>query len=397
MNIGRGFRSFNLTSRVFYTPVRSVKAAFPMGPRIPPKPYIHPLTIRRKLNADPETVLKILEIDVNEELSNDEQIRVGSRGSLSINREVRKGCPVGIWYNFETDESGDMFELVKIKKNLKTHEMLKYAVENILPSLEGDPRKTVCGRDITEDEKDREDKRNRIIGISRRIMSELLPIDGTIAEDYLRQHRRIGLTQINDETLKFHPNLVTKATSGEFLYNLPGLVAIASHPSSDRSNMQVTYLDPATGKKHPGVALAKRTFGSFSDTDGHHYCEISRTLGYEYTFIAEGVETALSVNEAFQEEHVIATLGKNNFIRIDPRVLNEKVVLVFDNDGKDIWDDKILLRATERLIVEGKEVYIVFPPAIEGLDKTDMNDFLVHLGVEGVHKVIMNNMKKVKL
>jgi len=377
-----------------------VKKAFPSGPRAVSKPFIHPQTIKRHLNANPETVLKILEIDVNENLSSDEQIRVGSRGSLCINRETTKGCPKGVWFNFETDESGDMFQLVKIKKNLSDQEMIAFAAEQILPYIDKTDVKT---GDVSKENKQISENsgvKNRHDGIQNylhQITSELLPIDGTIAEDYLKDHRKIQMTEKNPDTLKFHPNLNTRSSTGEFLHNIPGLVVLASHPQSKKNNIQMTYLDPTTGKKHPGVALSRRIIGSFSDPAGYHYCEISKTLGRDFTFVAEGVETALSIYEAFQSDHVIATLGKHNFARIDPNVMNDKVVLVFDNDGNNVWEDKILLKATKRLMIEGKHVFIVFPPAIEGLEKTDMNDFMIALGVNGVYEVITNNLKKVHL
>ena len=90
-------------------------------------------------------------------------------------------------------------------------------------------------------------------------------------------------------------------------------------------------------------------------------------------------------------------LGKHNFNRIDPDVVNKKVVIVFDNDGKELNNDKIFLKASSRLIGFGKEVYIVMPSLLGGMDKTDMNDVLIRHGVEGVEKVVRYSMKKVSL
>jgi len=397
---------------LFSTSIRSVrsnahpvKKAFPNGPLIPQKHFIHPLTIRRRLNSDPETVLKILNIDINEKLSGEDQIRVGSKGSLCINREDKEGCPRGVWFNFETEESGDMLDLVKNKKNLSQQEIINYASEKIIPYLiyypDNQDIKVSDSSGRSTDNKDHisgyQMRKSRIVEYIDRIISELLPLEGTIAENYLKDQRKINLTKMNTDTIKFHPSLSCRTANGEYIDNIPGLVAIASHPSSETVNIQMTYLDPLTGRKHPEAALPRRILGSFSDPEGHHHCEISNTLGRDFTFVTEGVETALSVYEAFQDDHVIATLGKHNFARIDPEVINEKVVLVFDNDGKDVWRDKVLLNATKRLIVEGKDVYAVIPPAIEELGKSDMNDVLTRLGVDAVYAVIIQNLKKVEL
>jgi len=374
------------------------KYTYPSGPRtVKKKPYIHQTTIRRKMNEEPDTILKILELELNDNLSSSEQARIGSKGSLCINREQFNSIPKGIWYNFETDGRGDMFDLVKIIKNLSHQEMIDFSIEKILPSLESIGDGTEKSIQVEDEELSSElvEKQKQRDSYSRRIVSELLPIAGTIAEDYLKDHRNISL--ISSKSLKYHPCLSTKARLGGYLNNIPGLVSIASHPRSDKVNFQVTYLDPSTNNKHPDVAISKQTFGSFTDRFGYHYCEISENVCEKVTFLAEGVETALSVHQVFQDNHVIATLGKMNFARIDPEICNKKVVLVFDNDGNDIWEDRLFMKAAKRLIDMEKDVYIVFPPIIEGLDKTDMNDFLVHLGDEGVYKVILNNMKKVKL
>lgn len=396
MNLGKSVAAVSscfLHRQLFLTSKRSFKKIYPSGPNIAPKEYnIHDLSIRRKLNDDPETVLNILKMEPNELLSTSEQLRIGARGSLSITRVKTSNCAKGFWYNFETDEKGDMFELVKVAKKLSDEEMVVFAVKNILPFL----KPASFESDESPEPKDYVvPSKESTEAYSKRILSELVPLEGSLAEEYLKYHRNIEL--ISSKNLKFHPNLSCRSSFGGYLSHVPGLVSIASHPRSQDCNLQMTYLDPNTGQKHQHVAISKQTFGSFHDPLGFHSCEICENVGNKVTFVAEGVETALSVHQAFPEDHLIATLGKHNFTRIDPETLNQKVVLVFDNDGIDIGDDKVFNKAARRLAGAGKDVYIVFPPIIDGLDKTDMNDVLVHLGEEAVNKVVKENMKKVKL
>jgi hypothetical protein len=52
--------------------------------------------------------------------------------------------------------------------------------------------------------------------------------------------------------------------------------------------MQVTYLDPDTGRKHPRVSLPRRTFGKFAaDPAGqfHHVCLLNHSPGCDTTFV----------------------------------------------------------------------------------------------------------------
>eukprot|EP00092_Neocalanus_flemingeri_P034543 GFUD01037566.1.p1 GENE.GFUD01037566.1~~GFUD01037566.1.p1 ORF type:complete len:399 (+),score=89.26 GFUD01037566.1:60-1256(+) len=362
-------------------------------PSLTPKPHINNLSdylsYRRRLNEDPETILKILKYQANEVLTTSGQLRIGSKGSLCINRENTDTCRKGIWYNFETDETGDMFDLVKAAQNLSDQEMIEFVVKDILPSLKVN---TVNSDSSSEFRTEAALPKASTENYTRQLFSELLPLEGSIAEDYLQMHRKVQL--ISSKNLKFHPNVSSKASFGGYLKNLPALVSIASHPRSETVNLQITYLDPITKNKHADVAIPKRTLGSFFDPEGFHSCEISESIHHKFTLICEGVETALSVLQAFPEDHIIATLGKHNFSRVDPDILNQKIVLVFDNDGFDIKDDKVFNTASKRFVEAGKDVYIVLPPLLEGLDKTDMNDILVHLGEEGVYKAVMKNMKK---
>ena len=82
--------------------------------------------------------------------------------------------------------------------------------------------------------------------------------------------------------------------------------------------------------------------------------------------------------QAFPDVHLISlvSLGKNNFSRLDPELLNKKVVLVMDNDGALISSDRIFIRNYPE--TPRKKVQYVLPPLVDCLDKTDMNYVLVH-------------------
>ena len=64
------------------------------------------------------------------------------------------------------------------------------------------------------------------------------------------------------------------------------------------------------------------------------------------TYICEGVETGLSVLQAFPSEHVLVSLGKANMAKMDPDMMTEKVVFVLDNDGLDYTQDRLIGRWT---------------------------------------------------
>ena len=71
------------------------------------------------------------------------------------------------------------------------------------------------------------------------------------------------------------------------------------------------------------------------------------------TYICEGVETGLSVLQAFPSEHVLVSLGKANMAKMDPDMMTEKVVFVLDNDGLDYCQDRLIGRSSlERICTE---------------------------------------------
>ena len=94
------------------------------------------------------------------------------------------------------------------------------------------------------------------------------------------------------------------------------------------------------------------------------------------SFVAEGVETALSIKDGFKNDHVVATLGKQNIHKIDPDSLKSVVIICADNDGKKSFLDKDhhIRDAAERLKNAGKEVFIALPGDIDNKQKLDFND-----------------------
>lgn len=104
------------------------------------------------------------------------------------------------------------------------------------------------------------------------------------------------------------------------------------------------------------------------------------------TYLAEGVETALSIRDAVNHERVITVLGKENFRSIDPALTTRNIVLCLDNDGESTKDDKLIRESVAHLEKAGKNVILARPE-----HKGDFNGVAIKLGVEGVSKALNNN------
>ena len=136
---------------------------------------------------------------------------------------------------------------------------------------------------------------------------------------------------------------------------------------------QLTYLDKQTGKKIKGLPVAKRTLNSVS---GSFVNLTPSTQLPKVTFIAEGIETALSIRDAAKDvrnKQVLASLGKNNIAKIPSDSLGKWVVLVLDNDLKNPLSDDVIRKTMGALQAAGKQVTCISPQAINN-KKTDYND-----------------------
>ena len=91
----------------------------------------------------------------------------------------------GVWYNFETNESGDMMDLVRSVMNLNSEQELEsFLVQRILPHL-----RQMRPEDTLERDRDPNLKMEKYVS---KVISELLPIEGTVAETYLRKTRKLA-------------------------------------------------------------------------------------------------------------------------------------------------------------------------------------------------------------
>ena len=109
------------------------------GPTYLKMPSFHTDVLRRKLNDHPEQIVRLLQLRVNENMTSSKEIRVGSKGSLAIAKQVGapphltwliykhlQGCSgnlKGFWYNFETNESGDMMDLVRSVRKIHSEQV----------------------------------------------------------------------------------------------------------------------------------------------------------------------------------------------------------------------------------------------------------------------------------
>mmetsp|Transcript_2899 Transcript_2899/g.4434 ORF Transcript_2899/g.4434 Transcript_2899/m.4434 type:complete len:403 (+) Transcript_2899:1136-2344(+) len=299
-------------------------------------------------------------------LSSEEEMRYGNKGSFCVTTD---GKFQGRWYDFETGENGGPLKLIqaKIDSDFRTalHYALKFVVKqehekgsvlynnnnnngsssigdhssyppssSLSSSSSSSPR---LAYDVSENAASRgtgvryskEERRNKTREYAMRLYRESRPIMGSVAEKYLREERKIS-APVDAKSVRFHPMVLTGRIDG-FL-KLPALIAVLRDAEGNPSSIQATYLDPQTGRKRANLNIPKRTYGALkgaavtiSNTD--------RRAAEKISFIAEGLETALSIGEVVKGHHIMATLGKHNIKHLLGHDLGDTVVLCIDNDG----------------------------------------------------------------
>lgn len=337
--------------------------------------------IKRMLTHSADTVVEHLMGEPNTRFSSSVEWRYGNKGSLAISIAGEKS---GFWYNFETGESGNLIQLIQKRTGMGFAETLKYATNIcggsylILPSNQYNNSKHI------QSELEHTHKEvGKTSEYAQKLIADSKPIEGTIVEKYLKEIR--GINNINGADLRYHPKVFTNKQ--ETQQYLPAMLSIGRDKDGNVRCVQATYLDPKTANKAE-LDVNKRTYASPSGALVYLQKQ-EETISDKTSYVAEGVETGLSIKDAVEDGSVVVTLGKSNFAKIDPQGVGQKVVFCLDNDGSSTLKDNTIHKAAERLISFGKEVFITIPESKEVNGKVDLNDVARRYGIDAVRNVVM--------
>jgi phage/plasmid primase-like uncharacterized protein len=184
------------------------------------------------------------------------------------------------------------------------------------------------------------------------LWQQSLPIEGTLAEQYLLGR---NLNPPYPDVLRYHPNLKHSDTQAYY----PALVGLVRDQLGTPKGIQRIYLAP-DGHKAP-IDPNKKSLGGLEGA--------SVQLGHPTTqlAVAEGIETALSVQQALGVPAwaALSTAGLTSLVL--PTSIS-KIVLAVDHDPAGI---KAADGAMERWLNEGRAVTYLLPPKA-GQDFNDM-------------------------
>lgn len=321
--------------------------------------------IESSLKAQSRELCHHLLGEPNKALSSSNNLRYGRKGSLSI--QVKSG----LWKNFETDESGNLFGLIKTELGMSEFkDAVKYAKEflNMSEYIEPKIRKEAIK------------KSNQANSTTKKTAETLYksskPINDTPAQKYLNKHRNI--TSRNETSLRYVKNCYTY--HGDKKTTVPALLAPTFDEKGKLNNIQVIRINPLDFNKDRQSKLKKQTLGPSNG----YFCELNKNHNNGVTYIAEGVETGMSILEAKPEARVIVTFGVSNFKNIKFSLLGKDVCFCLDNDGDATYKNKSIHSGLKEAQNNNKNVSYIRP----NKNGDDLNDELIRGGKKAVLKTI---------
>ena len=328
-----------------------------------PSPRYDFKALNAALNQDAKSVAHHLLGDCNASLSSAKELRYGSKGSLCV---TINGSRQGQWFDFEKGSGGTLFTLIQETRGVDFKEALSIA----------DTLTNGSARDY-----------------SSYISHEKTP---QISEVQARQEKIEKAQALYAGTKEFSEEVIGAAyLSSRGLHCSPGsdvrigeyddyqtgknyltLVAFARDSQGNVTGGQQIILDHMTDRKAE-IDVNKRSFGVIKDSVVTLQEDENNT---GRTFMAEGVETALSIKEAGFEGKIVATLGIYNFKNYLPSEDEKQIIICGDNDGERAQTADVLAKATSSFEEQGLDVHQVKPDA----SGKDFNDLLQDSGAEAI-------------
>ncbi|KAB2834474.1 MAG: hypothetical protein F9K49_05180, partial [Caedimonadaceae bacterium] len=210
---------------------------------------------------------------------------------------------------------------------------------------------------------------------AQNLWSKGQPIQGTIAERYLKEHRRIAGKLPED--FRYLPNVKVAGEQNTKTY--PCLMVAGRSHTGDITAVQLTFLDSKTADK-ADIPVQKRSYGLLKGST----VTVQASKDSNYLFIAEGVEAAISLKEAGLQGTIKASLGLANIGRIGLQNPKVPIVICGDHDDTKSPAFKSLQKSVHALQGRGFKVTVIKP----NTPGEDFNDILKKQSPEAVREII---------
>ncbi len=341
------------------------------------KPFLSAEHVLAAARGNYDTIAMDLLGTPNRHMSKKTELRFGNKGSLKV--DINSGN--GHWRDYETGESGNIFTLIQREKSLSFKESVRYLADLLQIRAEVavlSTPKPLPRKEVSNDKA--QDIASRLNAVSE-LQMKSSPVEGTLAETYLRQERGIKGELTPD--LRYIPKGITFTYRDERkTINYPCFAAFGRNEEGRLRSVQLTRLnDQGTRALTPeGEKLNKLHYG----IAGGSFVTLQEDQNPDRVFMAEGVETALSIKEAGFVGKIVASLGIHNIPHYQG--LEKEIILCADNDEHKAHSKtfEMIQKTQDHFASQGKVVSIIkpFQPG------DDFNDVLKKEGIPGVQKYV---------
>jgi putative DNA primase/helicase len=270
-------------------------------------------------------------------------VRIGNKGALSV------GPGTGLWYDHAAGEGGR--DAPSLIRHLGADNPSDW-VTRFLADHEG----TGSLSDAQDETTESQNKASRLA--IDHFVSQSQPIEGTAAETYLQSR---GINAPYPTCVGY----VADARVGE-----GAMVAVVAGPDGAAA-VQLTYITPGGDKST--VAPARRLYVGQTDWFAGGGFALTENGPPARTIIVEGVEDALSLQQAQAGTCIVASLGASNIGKA-PADKTLPVVVFKDGDAEDSQAAKGLTKGVDRLILQGAAVAVTDTPLGEDANSILQSD-----------------------
>jgi Ti-type conjugative transfer relaxase TraA len=346
--------------------------------------------LRQEIKWNAERIALNLLGEPNKRLSDGKQLRFGEQGGVAV---MISGEKRGNWYDFEKGTGGDLFDLVRDAKACDFKEAADY-----LRGVVGIDNKTsnivnlhdFNDRYVDHHKEKLKEKAEEIASAKKTetlyAKSKAILYTSTAAR-YLVKTRKIDFAAFQE---KIGDDIRTTTIYEPILQKtLPAIVAFARNQDGEITGGQQLLLSSnPLGKANvdtPRKSFGKIT-GSFVEisSPNRNMQNLQNQLLKDHntiTVIAEGLETALSIQYAGIDAKIICSLGIHNIKNYVPQE-GEQIIIAADNDGKDATTNKTIIEASDSLRMSGAIVRIAKPEQVG-----DFNDILQRSNEGGILEI----------
>ncbi|SPP24260.1 conjugal transfer protein TraI [Orientia tsutsugamushi] len=340
-------------------------------------------TLRNAIADRADTIARDILGDPNQRLSKHGILRWGDTGKIQVTTEDKYA---GKWYDFSTGQKGDLLSLVQIKRGYSFFEAIEYlktilGMPNVSQQYQIRPKTDDSQQYTQQPESVKIAKVQNFYERSSRIHG--YDIDKN-------PHAEVVNKYLENRGITFDKSTASSDLKGSILFdtqtrkNYPAFTAFARNSKGEITGVQAVYLNLAGDKAN--ILINRRSFGKISGS----FITIAKRNANDpnITIIAEGAETALSLQQSGIKGNIIASAGISNLRNYSP-FPGEKIIIAADNDSKNPITNNTVIKAAKTLEMKGAITCIVKPP-----ENGDFNNLLQSCGDQSIRDIIEPEITK---